>query len=191
MFQECHFRCSMLCCIRAVKTRLFGKNTVYAIVTKPKNGSSFRLFFSTKAPEELGFDIEFSPNRTAAAYAEANAEFIPLTIYAVRWNIEVSYYEQKTFWSLGKYMLRSRKRIEKLINLISIVYSMMIVLPCVSEDFSFLKRLSPQQTRFVLGSKVQHQIFLSTFDDLLPLEKNKIDIRKIVVSQILHLIKAS
>lgn len=123
MFRECHFRCSMLCCIRAVKTRLFGKNTVYAIVTKPKNGSSFRLFFSTKAPEELGFDIEFSPNRTAAAYAEANAEFIPLTIYAVRWNIEVSYYEQKTFWSLGKYMLRSRKGIEKLINLISIVAS--------------------------------------------------------------------
>lgn len=53
----------------------------------------------------------------------------------------LTFYEQKTFWSLGKYMLRSRKGIEKLINLISIVYSMMIVLPCVSEDFSFLKRL--------------------------------------------------
>ena len=47
---------------------------------------------------------------------------IPLFLYAFRWNIEVGYYEQKTFWSLCSYMVRSRKGIEMLVNLINIVY---------------------------------------------------------------------
>jgi len=88
-------------------------------------------------------------------------------------------------------MLRSRKGIENLINLITVVYDMVILLPCLFDDFSFLKGLSPQQARFVLDSKIQQQIFLSTFDDRLPVEKNKNGVRKIIISQILELIKAS
>ena len=34
----------------------------------------------------------------------------------------MSYYEQKTFWSLCSYMVRSRKGIEMLVNLINISY---------------------------------------------------------------------
>lgn len=34
------------------------------------------------------------------------------TAIAILWNIEVSCYEQKTFWSLYSYMMRSRKEIE-------------------------------------------------------------------------------
>ena len=41
----------------------------------------------------------------------------------------------------------------------------------VSKDFSCLKECSPQQIRFVLGSLVQQQIFLSTLP--LPLEDIK------------------
>ena len=45
-----------------------------------------------------------------------------LFLYSFRWNIETSYYEQKTFWSLCSYMVRSCKGIEMLVNLINICY---------------------------------------------------------------------
>lgn len=38
-------------------------------------------------------------------------------LYSFRWNIETSYYEQKTFWSLCSYMVRSCKGINyKVVN---------------------------------------------------------------------------
>ena len=40
-------------------------------------------------------------------------------------SIETSYYEQKTFWSLCSYMVRSCKGIEMLVNLINICYCAM------------------------------------------------------------------
>lgn len=40
--------------------------------------------------------------------------YIPLFLYSFRWNTEVSYYEQKSFWSLCACMVRSRyHRIER------------------------------------------------------------------------------
>ena len=39
-------------------------------------------------------------------------KYIPLSLYSYRWNIEISYYEQKTFWSVFRYMVRSRKEID-------------------------------------------------------------------------------
>ena len=50
---------------------------------------------------------------------------IPLFLYSFRWNIETSYYEQKTFWSLCSYMVRNCKGIEMLVNLINICYCAM------------------------------------------------------------------
>ena len=38
-------------------------------------------------------------------------KYILLFLYSFRWNIETSYYEQKTFWSLCSYMVRSCKGI--------------------------------------------------------------------------------
>ena len=52
-------------------------------------------------------------------------KYIPLFLYSFRWNIETSYYEQKTFWSLCRYMVRSCKGIEMLVNLINICYCAM------------------------------------------------------------------
>ena len=37
-----------------------------------------------------------------------------LFLYSFHWNIETSYYEQKTFWSFCSYMVRSCKGIEML-----------------------------------------------------------------------------
>ena len=62
--------------------------------------------------------------------------YVSLFLYQFRWNIEISYYEQKKFWSLERYMLRSRIGIEQILNLITILYSAMKLLPYMEKDFS-------------------------------------------------------
>lgn len=62
-------------------------------------------------------------------------QYIPLLLSAFRWNIEVSYYEQKTFWSLCSYMVCSYKGVEMLVNLINITYCAMKLLPYQEEIF--------------------------------------------------------
>ena len=59
--------------------------------------------------------------------------YIPLFLYSFRWNIEVSYYEQKSFWSLCAYMVRRRRGIEMLVNLVNISYCAMKLLPYMEE----------------------------------------------------------
>ena len=155
---------------RPVMTRLFGHRVVYAIVTKTKKGSSYRVFLCTSDPASISFNPDFVENSTAAAYAKADPSLLPLTIYSLRWKIEVSYYEQKTFWGFEDYMLRSHNGIERLLNLLGILYALMKLLPFLSEDFSALKSTSAQQTRFVLGSRVRQQVFLSTFASRIELD---------------------
>ena len=38
--------------------------------------------------------------------------YSPMLCCYLRWNIEVSYYEQKNFWALCSYIIRSQKGIE-------------------------------------------------------------------------------
>ncbi len=104
--------------VRPVLTRLWGERVVYAIVTLPKSGNgSRRLFFSTKDPESIILDYSKCEDDTIRGYGEDNKKFLPLACYSPRWNIEVSYYESKTFWSLEEYRVRSREGIERLVNL--------------------------------------------------------------------------
>ena len=176
---------------KAVKTRLFGGRIMYAIVTQTKSEKGYRLFLCSENPEKLCFDLEFLKNEHALAYARHDISLLPLTIYSMRWAIEVSYYEQKQFWALGDYMLRTRNGIERLINLQTLVYAYVKLLPYLSKDFSCLKECSPQQTRFVLGSLVQQQIFLSTLP--LPLEdiKNSAALGDFFQAQLLSFISAA
>lgn len=85
--------------------------------------------------------------------------YIPLFLYSFPWNIEVSYYEQKSFWSLCSYMVRSRKGIEMLVNLINISYCAMKLLPYLEETFSQYRNGSVQEFRFVLSEQIRRQIF--------------------------------
>ena len=78
---------------------LFGKRSVWAIVTKSEKSGQFRLFLCTKNPKELRFDLSLADAK-AALFANADVAFLPLTIYALRWNIEVSYYEHTSFQDL-------------------------------------------------------------------------------------------
>lgn len=90
-------------------------------------------------------------------------KYIPLFLYSFRWNIETSYYEQKTFWSLCSYMVRSCMGIEMLVNLINICYCAMKILPYQDEQFSGYRTKSVQEFRFELSQGIRSQIFLTNF----------------------------
>ena len=88
---------------------------------------------------------------------------IPLFLYSFRWNIEIGYYEQKTFWSLCSYMVRSRRGIEMLVNLINIAYCAMKLLPYQDETFSKYRKESVQDFRFALSERIRQEVFFATF----------------------------
>ena len=90
-------------------------------------------------------------------------KYIPLFLYSFQWNIETSYYEQKTIWSLCSYMVRSCKGIEMLVNLINICYCAMKILPYQDEQFSEYRTKSVQEFRFELSQGIRSQIFLTNF----------------------------
>ena len=78
-------------------------------------------------------------------------------------NIEVGYYEQKTFWSLCSYMVRSCKGIEMLVNLINIAYCAMKLLPYQDEAFAEYRTKSVQEFRFALSEQIRKQVFYTNF----------------------------
>lgn len=151
---------------RTVRTHLFGNKDILAIVTQPLNGNSKRLFLCTMMPEQLHFDLHFLPD-TAASYGKADEMLLPLSIYAVRWHIETAFYEQKTYWGLRDYKVRSKQGIERLMNLLTVCYSLMTLLPYLEPVFASLKEQSAQQTRFLLGQAIFKQLFLTSLADKL------------------------
>lgn len=90
-------------------------------------------------------------------------QYVPLFLYSFRWNIEISYYEQKNFWSLGAYMIRSQKGIETLVNLINICYCAMKILPYKDETFAQYKDISVQELRLVLSERINQQVIFAAF----------------------------
>ena len=87
--------------------------------------------------------------------------FVSLEYYADIgiWNIEISYYEQKTFWSLCSYMVRSCKGIEMMVNLINVAYCGMKLLPYQDEKFSDFRDKSVQDFRFALSEDIRQPVF--------------------------------
>lgn len=150
--------------VRRVLTNIFGEREVVAYVTSTeKTGGSRRLFFSTIFPEQMEIlwaSQEKSPLNQAG---NDSMKYLPLLTYSFRWNIEVSYYEQKCFWSLCHYMVRSRKGIEMLVNLINISYCAMKLLPYEDETFSKYRTESVQEFRFALSEQIHQQVFYATF----------------------------
>ena len=53
---------------------------------------------------------------------------------------------------------------KRLTNLLTLLYSFMIVLPFYDKTFSALSHNSPQQSRFVIGMTVWHELFLTAFE---------------------------
>jgi len=85
---------------------------------------------------------------------------LSLGLFWLRWNIETSYYETKTFWSFRDYMVRSIKGIERLSNLICISYAATRLLPYYSVEFKEYQEQSPQEIRYQLGEKIRMNIII-------------------------------
>ena len=148
--------------VRRVLTNIFGKKQVLAYVTSPeKTSGTRRLFFSTVFPQELQIFCAWQEKAPLNQTGSSRMQLIPLMLYTFRWNIEVSYYEQKTFWSLCSYMVRSRKGIEMLVNLINITYCAMKLLPYQDEAFSKYRAESVQEFRFALSVQIRQQVFFA------------------------------
>ena len=175
---------------REVKTMLFGKRSVWAIVTKSEKSGQRRLFLCTKNPIELRFDLSLADAK-AALYAKAAPDLLPLTIYSLRWNIETAYYEQKTFWALGDYRLRSKVGIERLVNLLTLCYSAVKLLPYSSGDFRVLQGLSPQQSRFTLGRLIRQEVFFASLAGRPELGKNASTLLNLLESLVFDSLKAA
>ena len=172
--------------IMPVITNLWKDKVVYALVTAPKNGKgSRRLFLCTADPGSICFDWENSADKTACFYGAENIFYLPLAWYGLRWNIEVSYYEGKTFWSMEEYRIRSKEGIERMVNLISLSYSAMTLLPYSDETFSGYQSASAQETRYEIGQQIQADIILCSFGKFLETFKNCSILIKVVEDYIL------
>ena len=172
--------------IMPVITNLWKDKVVYAFVTAPKNGKgSRRLFLCTADPRTISFDWENSSDKTTYSYGAENVFYLPLAWYGLRWNIEVSYYEGKTFWSMEEYRIRSKEGIERLVNLLSLSYSAMTLLPYSDESFSEYQSASAQETKYEIGQQIQSNIILCSFGRFLETIKNSSALIKVVEGYIL------
>ena len=146
---------------RLVKTRIFGDRTVHAYVTLSKSGSR-RLFFSTVAPMALHMSIAWQENKTFRDTSSKLMTFYPLKLYKLRWGIETNYYEQKMFWELGSYKVRTKTAIEHLLNLTNAGHALMKILPYEDERLSAYQDKSPQELRHALSQQIHKEVFFAT-----------------------------
>ena len=155
---------------------------VYALVTAPQNGC---LFLYTVDSRTISFDWKNSTDKITCSYGVENVFYLSLAWYGLRWNIEFSYYEGKTFWSLEEYRIRSKEGIERLVNLNSLSYSAMTLLPYSDETFCGYQSASVQETRYEIGQQIQADIILCSFGRFLETLKNCSTLIKVVESYIL------
>jgi len=151
---------------KTVLTNLFGDTPVFMTATAPNfvSDMSYRLFISTVFPHQLtdlfaGFEHLLPPKYDVAR----KSWLLPLSIYSFRWNIEVMFYELKSFWSFGLYRLRSKLGINNFINLLSIAYASAKLLPLSDSFFASLSTSSPQKSKCAIGSLIRKDLFFAHF----------------------------
>lgn len=159
---------------RVVIAKIFGGRQVHAYVTKTDSDSR-RLYFCSVHPSDIHMACAWQAEWDMRNVSSKDMEIYPLILYHLRWNIEVGYYNQKTFWSLGKYMVRGKKSIESFINLVNISYAAMIILPYADTTFERFKEISPQDIRMFISEKIYEQLFLANIGQKAIRLKNKTD----------------
>jgi len=150
---------------RTVITNLF-KIPVYMTVTTPNldNHKTYRLFLSTIAHDKLYAtfsDLEHTLHSNSARVSW----LLPLHFYSLRWNIEVLFYELKTFWSFGNYRLRSKLGIENFVCLMAVSYSCSKLIPFSDSFFVDFAHFSPQSTKYAFGEAIRKDLFFAHFID--------------------------
>lgn len=163
---------------RKVVTNLWKGRTVYACVTAtdPEKPSSFRLFLSTVEPEGIAVEPPKQADEKIRTYSAWG--MLPLGLFSLRWNIETSYYETKTFWSFCDYMIRSVKGIERLANLTCISYAAVRLLPYYSMEFQEYRGQSPQEIRYQLGEKIRMNIIIHSLGQTIETIKKGLPLKK-------------
>ena len=178
--------------VRRVLTNLFGSRMVLAYVTSTgRESGSRRLFFSTVSPTQLSIFCAWQADEMLHNTGSSRMQYIPLFLYRFRWNIEVSYYEQKTFWSLCSYMIRSSKGIEMLINLINIAYCAMKLMPYSDKVFEKYRDYSVQEFRFLLSERIREQVFIASFVGTLETGQKSSPVIENLIQHIFHQEKSS
>lgn len=169
---ECSYRMDgFLVGHRCVLTNIFDERMVHAYVTLSEKGTR-RLFFSTLAPMDLHMSCAWQEEPALRKAGARDMKYYPLRLYGFRWNIETNYYEQKTFWSLRDYRLRSKDGIEHLQNFVNIAHAAMRILPYSMPGLEDLQGKSAQEVRFVLGKKILHEVFFAKMARMAQIDKN-------------------
>lgn len=142
--------------VRRALTNFFSNREVLAyVIPSERSSGNRRLFFSTVFQTHLNMFCAWQENEMLHNTGSSWMQYIPLFLYRFRWNIEVSYYEQKTFWALCSYMVRRSKGIEMLINLVNIAYSVVKLLPYIDKTFEKYCDYSVQEFRFSLSERIR------------------------------------
>lgn len=98
--------------------------------------------------------------RTAVpAPAACLTMFTPYLEYQRRWSAEVVFYELKTFWDLEHYKVRKAMAIDMFVQIVSMAYSVMLLLPYADSSFAHLQDSSAQEVRRELAHRIQSEIF--------------------------------
>ena len=95
-----------------------------------------------------------------------------MKLYKLCWSIETNYYEQKTFWSIDKYMVRKHIGIERLLNMINIAHSMTKILLYIDNMFYEYRNMSAQEFRHKLNELINKEIFFGSLADCAQTAKN-------------------
>ena len=178
--------------VRRVLTKIFSSREVMAYVTTAEKGhGTKRLYFSTVFPKELKTFCTCQEKTFLNQTENERLKYLPFLLYSFRWNIKTSYYEQKTFWSLSNYMVRSCQGIEMLVNLINISYCAMKLLPYQNKSFFAYRTKSVQEFRFELSQGIHSQIFFATFVQNIEthIKSNKVAnaLKQLIRQQVYHL----
>lgn len=166
---------------RKVITRLFKEPVYVTVTTKDIEAfASVRLFICTIQVENIspfkGYTVEHTK------YDSSNIAQLPLCIYSIRWNIEVIFYQHKSFWSFGKYMVRSKQAIERYVNLLSIAYTFASVLPFLEQTYEQYQFKSPQVTKRLFSARIMKELILESFVSTVENSKIYSDVTKAVKS---------
>ncbi len=86
---------------------------------------------------------------------------------------------------MEEYRIRSKEGIERLINLMSLSYSAMTLLPYSDAVFSEYQTASAQETRFEISQQIQANIIMCSFGKFLETLKNSSALIGIVENYIL------
>ncbi len=163
---------------RKVITNLWKRRAVYAFVTTadPEMPGSFRLFLCTAEPERIAVGPAEQADEKIRSYSTWG--MLPLGLFSLRWNIETSYYETKTFWSFCDYMVRSVKGMERLANLTCISYAAVRLLPYYSMEFQEYQGQSPQEIRYQLGEKIRMNIIIHSLGQTIETIKKGLPLKR-------------